>query len=304
MNLPSAIQQIHEDLFLDNNISVFLKRDDLIHPEISGNKWRKLKFNIQKFNQGGYDKILTFGGAYSNHIAASAAVSGKERVPFIGLIRGDELNINSNKTLQNASANGMELAFISREEYSLRDEKYYQEELRRRYGNILIVPEGGKNFHGMLGCSEIISEMNFTPDYIFCPAGTGTTAAGVLTALGHSKLIAVSALKGGSFLKEDIAQLLKEVGWIKEDIEEQIQLLTLEDSFHFGGYAKYDETLIEFINGFYKKHLIKLDQVYTGKMMFALYEYIKSGKIKENSTIMALHTGGIQGTKSIPNLFV
>lgn len=304
MNLPSPVQEIHESLFLDKNIRVYLKRDDLIHPEISGNKWRKLKFNLEKFKQGGFDKILTFGGAYSNHIAATAAACHTQHIPVIGIIRGDELNTESNATLKNAAALDMQFVFTSREEYALRDEKYFHEELRRRHGNIMIIPEGGKNYHGLIGCAEIISEIEIEPDYLFTAAGTGTTAAGILMALENAQLIAVSALKGGGFLKEDIQKLLVESGLTEEDLAEQMNLLRLENNYHFGGYAKYNDELLDFIKAFYAKHKIKLDQIYTGKMMFALYDYIKSGKIKEGSNVLALHTGGIQGTDSLKELFM
>lgn len=304
MLLPSPLVQLSDSLFEEKELEVYLKRDDLIHPQISGNKWRKLKFNIEKFKQGGYEKVLTFGGAYSNHIAASAVVSNEQNIPFIGLIRGDELNAQSNQTLLNASENGMELIFISREEYNLRDEKYYHEELRRRYGNVLIIPEGGANYYGMIGCSEIVKEIPFSPDYMVVSAGTGTTAAGILSALNETQLFVVSALKGGEFLKDTVKQLLQEAGWLKNDIEDQLQQFKLLTDYHFGGYAKFNTELIAFINSFYHQQEIKLDQVYTGKMMYALYEQIRLGEFQKGSKIVAIHTGGIQGTESIPELFV
>ena len=304
MQIPSALDRINDELFDENGIEVYLKRDDQIHPEISGNKWRKLKFNIEKFRQGGYNKILTFGGAFSNHIAASAAVSKDLKIPFIGIIRGDELTADSNETLAKARENGMELVFTTREEYKLRDEKYFHEELRRRHGNVLIVPEGGSNYYGLLGCTEIVKELTFSPDYIIVPAGTGTTASGILSALNETKLIVVSALKGGEFLNDSIAGLLQEAGWIKDDVKDQISQLQLLTDYHFGGYAKYTEELIRFIKEFQRLHRIKLDQVYTGKMMFALYDQIRSGKIKSGSKVVAIHTGGLQGTNSIPELFM
>ncbi len=304
MKLPSPIQLLEDELFKKHDIAVYIKRDDLIHPQISGNKWRKLKFNIEKFRQGGYDKILTFGGAYSNHIAATAALTKETKVASIGIIRGDELNFSSNETLKRAHENGMELIFTPREEYALRDEKYYHEELRRRHGNVLIIPEGGKNFHGMLGCAEIVSELEQDMDFVFVPCGTGTTAAGILSALDKTQLVGISALKGGGFLKEDVQSLLFAAGWLKEDIEEQMEQFHLESEYHFEGYAKYTDELLDFIRTFYQKHAIKLDQIYTGKMMFALYDKVKRGEFNSGSQILAIHTGGIQGTQTIPDLFV
>jgi len=301
MKLPSPITELNHPLFSENNINVLLKRDDLIHPIISGNKWRKLKFNVEKYKALNAKAILTFGGAYSNHIAACAKLCSDFEIPSIGIIRGDELNENSNETLMAASKNGMKLIFTSREEYALREEKYYHEELRRRHGHVYIVPEGGANYYGVLGCTEIMKEVEQHVDYVFCAAGTATTVAGVLLG-SNAQVKAVSALKGGSFLKDNVLLRLKEFGYAKEEISESMSNFELLDEFHFGGYAKHSSELIEFMKDFRETCEVELDYIYTAKMMYALFDQIKTRKIEKNSTVLAIHTGGLQGNKAIVNL--
>ena len=304
MKIPSPVQILKDELYASKGLEVFIKRDDLIDSRVSGNKWRKLKYNIEKYKTGGYQSLLTFGGAYSNHIAATAALCNDLNVPSIGVIRGDELNEESNETLCEAAKNGMKLVFTAREEYDLREEKYYHEELRRRHGNCLIVPEGGKNYYGLLGCIELLNELDNEPDYIVLAAGTGTTAAGILLGTNAAQICTVPVLKGGEFIEKEISKLLSYSGLTKEDCREQLKLLNLITDYHFGGYAKYTNELIDFINDFKLKHGIQLDQVYTGKMMFALDDLVKKDYFKPESSILAIHTGGLQGITSIEHLLL
>jgi len=301
-NLPSPLQNVNHPIASQFGVELFIKRDDLIHPEISGNKWRKLKFNVEEFKQKKYDSILTFGGAYSNHIAATAASGKLLNIPTIGIIRGEELNVNSNQTLRNAHENGMKLVFVSRSKYSERYERIYHEELRIEFGNTLIINEGGANFHGVIGSGEILSEIDFTPDYIYSASGTGTTVAGLLLASDTTKVISVPVFKKGGFIKDEVENLLIQFQFSKEELAEKMNLLELNLNNDFGGYGKHTSELIEFINDFHKITNIKLDQVYTAKMMFALLNDIKSGKIKTGSKVVALHTGGLQGLSSIKPL--
>lgn len=297
--LPSPLQKINHPICEQFGVELFVKRDDLIHSEISGNKWRKLKFNVEKFKQNKYDSILTFGGAYSNHIAATASSGNALGIPTIGIIRGDELNENSNATLKRASENGMRLVFVSRSMYSERYERIYHEELRAEFGNSLIVNEGGANYHGVLGCGEILSEINFVPDYIYSASGTGTTVAGLLLSSKTTKVISVPVFKSGGFIRDDVKGLLNQFQLGDELLNDKMSLLDLSLEHHFGGYGKFNQTLIDFINDFYKETNLKLDQIYTGKMMFALLEDIKQGKFNIGEKIIALHTGGLQGLSSI-----
>jgi len=299
--LPSPLQQIIHPIPLKYGVKLFIKRDDLIHTDISGNKWRKLKFNIEKYNQNKYDSILTFGGAYSNHIAATAKAGQVLGISTIGIIRGDELNENSNSTLKMAFNNGMKLEFVSRSKYSERYERIYHEELRATYGNVLIVNEGGANFHGVLGCAEILKEIDFEPDYVYAASGTGTTVAGLLLSAKASKIVSVPVLKNGGFIKDEMIDLLKQFQLLDQDLKAKIAQFSMNLDSHFGGYGKFNSDLIRFINDFYFETKIKLDQIYTAKMMYALLGDIISGKIKKNSTVVALHTGGLQGLSSIKN---
>ncbi len=299
LQIPSPIHELSCELFDLYNIRVLLKRDDQIHPEISGNKWRKLKLNIERFSKGKYDKILTFGGAYSNHIAATAATGKLFSIPTIGIIRGDELNINSNETLKTANENGMELFFVPRSTYSQRYERYYHEELRRKHGNVLIIEEGGANYYGMLGCAEINREIDFEPDYFISASGTGTTAAGLLYGSSKAKIISVPVLKNAGFIRDEIEKLIKFGGMSGTVLNDYMSRLLLDNEYHFGGYGKFNSELIDFINESYKLHNVPFDQIYTSKMFYTLKERIKSGQIEKGSSVIALHTGGLQGLSSI-----
>lgn len=297
--VPSPLQKIELDIFEAHNISVHIKRDDLIHEAISGNKWRKLKFNIEKYKQGQYSALLTFGGAYSNHIAATAYLGKILDIPTIGIIRGEELNSNSNHTLFQAEKNGMALSFVSREQYKERYEKLYWEELRIKFGHIYIVEEGGANFLGMLGCAEILTEIPFNPDYMMTASGTGTTAAGLLFNTHTTEIISVPVFKNGNFIKAEIKERLEYSGLLKEEVEDKLNYLQLETRFHFGGYGKHNSDLLEFMNWFYQQTSIPLDQVYTGKMVYAFFQRLKEGYFKKNSQVLLLHTGGLQGVESV-----
>lgn len=301
LNLPSPLEKVNYPLFDAYQVTVYLKRDDLIHAEISGNKWRKLKLNLEKFKLGKYDQLLTFGGAYSNHISATAALGRILHIPTIGIIRGDELTPSSNQTLQKAAEDGMQLIFVNREEYSWRYETEYKNQLREKFGNVLVIEEGGANFYGIMGCTEIVSEIPFEPDYYVLPAGTGTTASGILFATESSNTIAIAALNDVEGILDEISSLLEYAGLTDEEVADKLEMLTLTSEFTFGGYGKTSPELITFINDFYTQTDIKLDQVYTGKMMYGLCEFIKAGKIAAGTTVVAVHTGGLQGTNSISN---
>ena len=291
-------------MFKKHQVEVYIKRDDLIHEEISGNKWRKLKLNFEKFTQGKYDSVLTFGGAFSNHIAATASLGNLIGAKTIGIIRGEELTPESNETLRGAFANEMKLVFVSRDKYAERYERIYHEELRREFGNILLIEEGGANFLGVMGIADCIKELPFTPDYMYTASGTGTTAAGLLIATEDTKIVSVPVLKNGEFLKEEMERMIQLVLFDEELTKEKMSRLILETNFHFGGYGKFTQELIDFINEMYKTYQIKLDQIYTAKMFYAFIENLKAGKIEPNSKVVLLHTGGLQGLSSIKDKLV
>lgn len=270
------------------NVEFHLLREDEIHPHISGNKFRKLKYNLLEFSHGNYDGILSFGGAFSNHIAALAAAGKEFKIPTIGIIRGEELaeKYKENPTLSFAEEMGMQLYFISRSDYRLKNEISFQDKLRTQYGNVLILPEGGTNELAIKGCEEILGEHTQGFTHIAAAIGTGGTISGIIKSkLDHQKILGFPALKDSNFLREEIKM------W------SQTQDFELIPDYHFGGYGKTTPEFIDFINHFTQEYDVNLDPVYTGKMVYGLFERIKSGFFPENSKILAVHTGGLQGIK-------
>ncbi len=287
LQLPSPVQEIKDQLLEEKGVRVFVKREDLIHPLVSGNKWRKLKYNLQKAKEEGKNAILSFGGAYSNHIHALASAAQSMGFKSIGIIRGEEV-LPLNDTLAFASQCGMELHFISREEYKRKAEKNFIEGLRKKFGDFYIIPEGGYNKEGSKGCEEILKEIDIPYDVICCACGTGTTLSGIIESLPNDKqAIGFPVLKGGDFLYEEIKKLIPEKNissnWL------------LETNYHFGGYAKWNEELLDFIKEFENKHKIPLDHVYNGKMFYGLFDLIRQDHFAKGTTIVAIHTGGLQG---------
>ena len=272
-----------------NSISVQIKREDLINPFVSGNKFRKLKYNLLQAKEENQETLLTFGGAFSNHIAA-VAFAGKEKgFKTIGIIRGDELGrkIAENPTLSFAQNCGMQLEFISREEYRLKSESSFLENLKAKFGSFYHIPEGGTNALAIKGCQEILTEDDAEFDYICCSIGTGGTISGIINSvLPHQKVLGFPALKG-DFLKEEIHNFTQNENW---------ELIT---EYHFGGYGKVNEALIGFINQFYIENQIPLDPIYTGKMVFGVIDLIKKNYFPAKSKILLIHTGGIQGIQGM-----
>lgn len=283
-NLPSPIHQLNSAFLQKQEVELWLKRDDLIHEEISGNKWRKLKYNIAEAEKQGLERILTFGGAYSNHIAATAAAGKVFGIETVGVIRGDEGF--ENKTLQDAKENGMQLHFISRAEYKLKTEERFIQQLKDQFGAFYLIPEGGANELGVQGCEEIMKEMKQSFDVIAISAGTGTTAAGVCRKLENENLMVFPALKGGGFIKDELKQYCS---------EGQLQNVQLQLEYHFGGYGKTKPEQLQFMSDFFEEYGVELDKIYTSKLMFGLFDLIRKGHFKKGTKILAIHTGGLQG---------
>ncbi|MCF8323041.1 MAG: pyridoxal-phosphate dependent enzyme [Flavobacterium sp.] len=276
-------------LSLPKGISVFFKREDLIHPFVSGNKFRKLKYNLLQAKAENQSSLLTFGGAFSNHIAAVAYAGKENDFQTIGIIRGDELTekIASNPTLQFAQDCGMHLEFVTRDEYRQKNEVAFLENLKNKFGNFYLIPEGGTNELAIKGCVEILTAQDSDFDFICCAVGTGGTISGIInSALPHQKVLGFPALKG-DFLQNEIRIFAKNQNW---------ELLT---DYHFGGYGKVTTDLIAFINDFYSKTKIPLDPIYTGKMVFGILDLIEKNYFKEDSKILLIHTGGIQGIQGM-----
>ncbi len=289
-NLPTPLVPIVNEITKSAQISLYLKRDDLIHPLVSGNKWRKLKYSLLEAQHVGARSLLTFGGAYSNHLYALAAAGRALDLPTIGIVRGEELaNLPFSSTLQFCKENGMQLVFVTRSEYKNKSDKNYLKFLSEAYNGPFIIPEGGTSLLAVKGVSEIVDELQAqlsqSVDYYAVAAGTGGTAAGILSR--NQNVLSFSVLKGGAFLKSEILNLVDST--IKND---HLQLFT---KYHFGGYGKWTPELLEFICDFKKDFDIQLEQVYTAKMLYGLFDLIITGYFKPQQTIVAIHTGGLQG---------
>lgn len=286
---PSPVQLLLEPLFNEKGVQVLLKRDDLIHPHIQGNKWRKLKYNLLEARLAQQNTLLTFGGPYSNHIYATAAAARMFHFRSIGIIRGEEPEFKS-PTLQFAAEQGMELYYMDRESYSQKDDPDNIESLKVQIGDFYHVPEGGTNLLALEGAGEIVEEIDFAFDYITTAVGTGGTMAGMVAHLkGEKEVIGFSSLKGADTLTDRVMELVASYSVIPYGN------FTLNFDYHFGGYARVTPDLIEFIKQFRAKHDIKLEPVYTGKMMYGLYDLIRKDYFPRGTTIVALHTGGLQG---------
>ncbi len=289
------MQKLESPLLTEKQIDLWVKRDDLIHPTVSGNKWRKLKWNIEKAQQAKRSTVLTFGGAFSNHIAATAFACKQAGLKSIGVIRGEKVE-PLNATLSKAQADGMQLHFVSREAYKLKKDDDFILGLRNQFGNFHLVPEGGANYYGVMGCMEIAKELDFQPDIWATSAGTGTTASGLLMSCESKQEIMVfSGLKGGEFLADEIRHLINYSTFNPDSTAEIMQQLNLQTQYHFGGFAKITPELVEFANAFYSQFKIPLDLIYTAKLFYGLFSRIKQNQIKPHSKIVALHTGGLQG---------
>lgn len=302
MNFPdfnrSILEEISTPEWEKRNLTVLIKRDDLIHDEISGNKWRKLVYNIEQAQLKRNDTILTFGGAFSNHLVATACAAKLNGLKAIGIVRGEELTAESNATLQRCKDYGMELVFIPRELYNLRNDRQWWDELHLDYPNSLIIPEGGANFHGVLGCQEIWKELPKDTDRIFVAQGTTTTSCGILLGAPEKCTIhAVPVLKGFD-AETEMKQLLYSYFLDEELLTEFFSKLKVETDYHFGGYGKYTPELLNYITEKYRQFGLKLDPVYTGKAFFAMEDLIQKLDLK-NEKIIFIHTGGIQGSKGI-----
>ena len=271
-------------------IELWIKREDLLHPEISGNKYRKLRYNLEEAKDQGFDTIITFGGAFSNHIAASAAAGKEFGFKTIGVIRGDELAedfqnlIQVNPTLKFAHEHGMQFKFIDRKTYRLKHTPDFIESLRDEFGDFYLVPEGGTNNLAVEGCEEILDSEDSKFDYICCAIGTGGTISGIINSVKpNQKVLGFPALKG-DFLSDVIKQYVQTTdNW---------ELIT---DYHFGGFAKINEELVHFINDFKVQTSIQLDPIYTSKMLFGIVDLIKNAYFDIETKIVAIHSGGLQG---------
>lgn len=321
---PSPLQPIEDERLESKHVRLFIKRDDLLHPFVSGNKFRKLKYNLLEMNRLGKKGLLTFGGAFSNHIHAIAAAGQLLGLPTVGIIRGElpfqgNALVVQNPTLEFAVRCGMSLHFVSRELY--RDKALILKDLEKEYPDYYYLPEGGTNTFAMRGAAEMVAEitadLEARPDYICLACGTGGTTAGVIEgayALDNPvNIIGFSALKG-DFLTQEVTKLLIDAQNERATAGISLQHKYIEPSnnteywqiqndYHFGGYAKWTMPLIDFMNNFKRKHDIVLDPIYTGKLLFGIFDLVEKGFFPKDTTIVAVHTGGLQGIEGFNTRF-
>ncbi|MCB0515057.1 MAG: pyridoxal-phosphate dependent enzyme [Chitinophagales bacterium] len=287
------LQAIHLPLFAEKNVNVYVLRDDLLFPQVSGNKWRKLKYNLKAFQEGNYTQILTFGGAFSNHLVATAAAGNLCNIPTIGLVRGEASSLQ-NPTLQKAQQLGMQLHFLPRNLYKEGWEIIKNHFPAYNNATTFVIPEGGANKLALKACAEILDDIDIAYDYLCLACGTATTMAGILTRPNlQAKIWGFPVLKNGNFLQQNIHAF---------GIRHTPQWQLLCD-YHFGGYARFNEELLHFIEMMYQSNNLPLDPIYTGKMMYGLVQQIAQGNISSNSTVVAIHTGGLQGWLGITQRF-
>ena len=275
-------QEISLSILKEKECRLIIKRIDLIHKEISGNKWYKLKYNLIEARKQNFDTILTFGGAFSNHIAATAFEANLKGFKSIGIIRGEE-HLPLNPTLKLAKENGMTFHYISRNEYREKDAPEFIKYLYEKFGNFYLLPEGGTNHLAIKGTEEILDQ-NDIQDFICSSIGTGGTISGIINSkLENQIVLGFPAIKRVTDLRKYISEMTNNNMW------------NLIEEYHFGGYAKITNELIDFIQEFYNYTKIPLDAIYTGKMMFGLIDLVSKGFFPKGSTILFIHTGGLQG---------
>ncbi len=289
MNDFTPIQEINAPSIKAAKVQLFIKREDLNHPTIQGNKFRKLYPNLLQAKKENQNTLLTFGGAFSNHIYATAAAGKEYGFNTIGIIRGEKPK-KIGSTLRFALEQNMTLHFVSRSEYRQKESIDFLESLKQKFGSFYLIPEGGTNSLAIQGCQMITQEaVRQLPDinYICSSVGTGGTISGIISgrlSQQHIHVLGFSSLKG-DFLQKEVEALLPQIhsNW------------NINTDYHFGGYAKHNKQLISFINDFKQRFNIALDPIYTGKMMFGIFDLIQKGKFPKGAKILAIHTGGIQG---------
>lgn len=287
------IQEINADWYEGKVTEVSMLRLDVVHHHVSGNKWYKLKYNVDHCRSHDIGTLLTFGGAYSNHMAATAAMANISGLKSIGVIKGTYAEKELTPTLRFCSDNGMELVFVTHEDYARKYDEDWLQYLSGRFNNAMIIPEGGANEYGRKGAGEIADLIPERFTHVAVSVGTGTTLAGIVDGIGRDVLVAGFApMKGGKYLQDEINKYVLGGNF------------SICDDWHFGGFGKHTVELVEFMNQFYRENNIPLDMVYTAKMMYGLQAGILAGEYDKASKILCLHTGGLQGNVSIKDKLI
>jgi 1-aminocyclopropane-1-carboxylate deaminase len=291
---PTPLQALSHPLLREKGISLFMKRDDLTHPDVQGNKWRKLKYNLEYAKANNYASILTFGGPMSNHIYSTAAAGKMFGLKTIGVIRG-YAHLPLTPTLAFAKAQGMELLFLSKGEYENRFSESTLEELKQTYGEFYAIPDGGSNALAVEGVAEMMQEIDIDYDVCCVAMGTGGTTAGCVAGSKGRKVIGFSSLKGEGNLSIEVERLVHEYSTLENAAP--VYNWTINNDYHFGGYGKVTDELSAYVQQFETEQNILLDPVYTSKMMFGIFDMIENNFFARGSNIIAIHTGGLQGWK-------
>jgi len=294
LETASKNKKVELPLLEEHGVSLYLKREDQIHPLISGNKYRKLKYNLIKAKEDNYKTLLTFGGAYSNHISAVAFAGKQYGLQTIGVIRGEELKDNlseilkTNPTLRLAAEHGMKFEFVSRSDYRLKNTPDFIEKLSEKYEDFYLIPEGGTNDLAIKGCEEILKPGDEFFDIVCVSVGTGGTISGIINSAWKDQFIMGFPALKGDFLEKEIKKIIRS--------NNNWRLIT---DYHFGGYAKVNKELVNFINNFKFETSIALDPIYTGKMMYGILDLIRLGRFERGTKILGIHTGGLQGIQGM-----
>ncbi len=295
------LQTINDSITKKHNINLYILRTDLPHPNISGNKRFKLKYNLLEAAKQNKNTLLSFGGAFSNHIVAIAAAGKEYHFNTIGIIRGEK-NSDLNPTLKFATDCGMDIHYVSRTLYQNKKELYEYVNQHFSENNFYMIPEGGSNALGIEGCKEITQSVNIDFDYVCTACGTGATMAGIVLSLKNDqKAIGFQVLKAENYIRNEVSEWLNKF----RNNPETNQLNNnweVNENYHFGGYAKVKQELKDFIDQFEQTNNIPLDRIYTGKMMFGIYDLIQKGFFKKDQSVIAIHTGGLQGDTRIRNV--
>ncbi len=294
LNLPSPVTQIENSLLKEKKISLFIKRDELIHPVIQGNKWRKLKYNLLNAKKNNKSTLLSFGGAYSNHLHALAAAGNQLNFKTIGIIRG-EAHHPLNPCLQDMKNWNMQLKFISRLEYKQKTSPEFIQQLKQQMGDFYLIPEGGNNASGKKGCAELLTELKEHYDTICCEVGSGTMLSSLIhnNTKPHTDFLGFAVMKNPQ-LEQEIENSLNYI--------EPVSPWEINHKYHFGGFARTTPELDDFIKNFKEKFNIQLEPVYSGKMLWGILDLIKQDYFKTGSRILAIHGGGLQGLRGFKQL--
>lgn len=296
LKLPSPVTQIHNPLLEQNKIQLFIKRDELIHPELQGNKWRKLKYNLLTARNNKLNTLLSFGGTYSNHLHALAAAGKAFNFKTIGIVRGEQ-HTPANPCIQDMLNWGMQLKYVSRIDYKNKTSSHFIEQLKQEFEPFYLIPEGGNNEQGMRGCGELLTELEQDYDFICSEVGSGTMLSSLIinNKNPQTKFLGFAVMKNPQ-LDADIQKKLNNNPLHNTQWE-------IIHQYHFSGFAKTTEELNAFILDFRNTHNIQLEPVYSGKMIYGIFDLVEKGYFKKDSKILAIHGGGLQGLRGFPQLF-